>query len=225
MIPALQFDNWQWLALQLATPVVIWGAWPFHRAAWANLQHAHGDDGHADQRRHAHRLAVVAVRAVHRRRRRDRDADAVRPLARPSAGSDHIYLEVAAVVTIFILAGPLLRGARQAPRGRRAGGAARARREGRRDPRRRRRRAPRAGRAARRRRPLRRAPGREGRDRRVVEEGTSAVDQSLLTGESCRSRSSRATRSPARPSTRAAGSSSARRRSAPTPRWRRSPGS
>ena len=40
MIPALQFDNWQWLALQLATPVVLWGAWPFHRAAWANLKHA-----------------------------------------------------------------------------------------------------------------------------------------------------------------------------------------
>ena len=40
MIPALQFDNWQWLSLQLATPVVLWGAWPFHRAAWANLKHA-----------------------------------------------------------------------------------------------------------------------------------------------------------------------------------------
>jgi P-type Cu+ transporter len=39
MIPSLQFDNWQWLSLQLATPVVIWGAWPFHRAAWANLKH------------------------------------------------------------------------------------------------------------------------------------------------------------------------------------------
>jgi Cu+-exporting ATPase len=39
MIPALQFDNWQWLALQLATPVVLWGAWPFHRAAWVNLRH------------------------------------------------------------------------------------------------------------------------------------------------------------------------------------------
>jgi len=39
MIPALQFDNWQWLSLQLATPVVLWGAWPFHRAAWANLRH------------------------------------------------------------------------------------------------------------------------------------------------------------------------------------------
>ena len=40
MIPSLQFDNWQWLSLQLATPVVLWGAWPFHRAAWANLRHA-----------------------------------------------------------------------------------------------------------------------------------------------------------------------------------------
>jgi len=39
MIPALQFDNWQWLALQLATPVVLWGAWPFHQAAWTNLRH------------------------------------------------------------------------------------------------------------------------------------------------------------------------------------------
>src|SRR3954471_13240201 len=40
MIPALQFDNWQWLSLQLATPVVLWGAWPFHKAAWQNLKHA-----------------------------------------------------------------------------------------------------------------------------------------------------------------------------------------
>jgi len=39
MIPALQFRNWQWAALTLATPVVTWGAWPFHRAAWANLRH------------------------------------------------------------------------------------------------------------------------------------------------------------------------------------------
>ena len=39
MFPALQFDNWQWLALALASPVVVWGAWPFHRAAWTNLRH------------------------------------------------------------------------------------------------------------------------------------------------------------------------------------------
>ncbi|MFE0523158.1 heavy metal translocating P-type ATPase [Streptomyces sp. NPDC058954] len=39
MIPALQFDNWQWLSLTLASPVVVWGALPFHRAAWTNARH------------------------------------------------------------------------------------------------------------------------------------------------------------------------------------------
>jgi Cu+-exporting ATPase len=39
MIPALQFTNWQWLSLTLAAPVVVWGALPFHLAAWANLRH------------------------------------------------------------------------------------------------------------------------------------------------------------------------------------------
>lgn len=39
MVPALQFTYWQWLSLALAAPVVIWGAWPFHRAAWLNLKH------------------------------------------------------------------------------------------------------------------------------------------------------------------------------------------
>ncbi|MBA3436662.1 MAG: cation-translocating P-type ATPase, partial [Thermoleophilaceae bacterium] len=39
MIGALQFDYWQWLALQLATPVVFWAGFSFHRAAWQNLRH------------------------------------------------------------------------------------------------------------------------------------------------------------------------------------------
>ncbi len=39
MIPPLQFDNWQWISLQLATPVLVWSALPFHRAAWMNLRH------------------------------------------------------------------------------------------------------------------------------------------------------------------------------------------
>jgi len=39
MIPAAQFRNWQWLSLTLAAPVAVWGAWPFHRAAWTNLRH------------------------------------------------------------------------------------------------------------------------------------------------------------------------------------------
>jgi Cu+-exporting ATPase len=39
MIPALQFTYWQWASLALAAPVIVWGAWPFHRAAWTNLRH------------------------------------------------------------------------------------------------------------------------------------------------------------------------------------------
>ena len=39
MIPALQFRNWQWAALALASPVAVWGAWPFHRAALVNARH------------------------------------------------------------------------------------------------------------------------------------------------------------------------------------------
>ncbi|MFE6057910.1 heavy metal translocating P-type ATPase [Streptomyces sp. NPDC056431] len=39
MVPSLQFDNWQWLSLTLAAPVVVWGGLPFHRAAWTNLRH------------------------------------------------------------------------------------------------------------------------------------------------------------------------------------------
>ncbi|MGW7277693.1 heavy metal translocating P-type ATPase [Streptomyces sp. NPDC054844] len=39
MVPALQFDNWQWFSLTLAAPVVVWGGLPFHRAAWTNLRH------------------------------------------------------------------------------------------------------------------------------------------------------------------------------------------
>ncbi|MGB1610764.1 MAG: cation transporter, partial [Ilumatobacteraceae bacterium] len=39
MMPGLQFDGWQWVALALALPVSTWAAWPFHRAMWLNLRH------------------------------------------------------------------------------------------------------------------------------------------------------------------------------------------
>ncbi|MFL6155171.1 MAG: cation transporter, partial [Marmoricola sp.] len=39
MVPAWQFANWQWLSLTLASPVVVWGGLPFHRAAWVNARH------------------------------------------------------------------------------------------------------------------------------------------------------------------------------------------
>jgi Cu+-exporting ATPase len=40
MLPFTQFDYWQWLSFALASPVVFWAGWPFHRAAWQNLKHA-----------------------------------------------------------------------------------------------------------------------------------------------------------------------------------------
>jgi P-type Cu+ transporter len=39
MVPPLQFGGWDWVAFALATPVVLWGGWPFHAAAWANAKH------------------------------------------------------------------------------------------------------------------------------------------------------------------------------------------
>lgn len=40
MVPAVQFTGWQWASLLLAAPVAVWGAWPLHRAAWSGLGHA-----------------------------------------------------------------------------------------------------------------------------------------------------------------------------------------
>jgi Cu+-exporting ATPase len=105
MIEPLQFENWQWLALQLATPVVLWAGWPFHRAAWRNLRHGAAT---MDTLISLGTLAALgwSVYALFL-------LDAGMPgmtmpfelVTERGAASDHIYLEVAAVVTTFILAG------------------------------------------------------------------------------------------------------------------------
>ena len=105
MIPALQFTYWQWASLALAAPVVVWGAWPFHRAAWINLRHGAATMdtlislgvsaaflwslyalffGHAGMpgMTHAFEWSIT-----------------------PTDGAGDIYLEVAAGVTTFVLAG------------------------------------------------------------------------------------------------------------------------
>ena len=105
MVPALQFTYWQWLSLALAAPVVVWGAWPFHRAAWSNLKHGTttmdtlismgtlaalgwsvyalfwGTAGMPGMK-HAFELTIART-----------------------DGTNNIYLEAAAGVTTFILAG------------------------------------------------------------------------------------------------------------------------
>ncbi|MEU1596030.1 heavy metal translocating P-type ATPase [Streptomyces sp. NPDC005708] len=122
MVPTLQFDNWQWLSLTLAAPVVVWGAFPFHKAAWTNARHgaatmdtlvsvgtlaAFGWSlwalffGHAGMPGMRHGFDFTVSRA---------DA------------SSSIYLEAAAGVTAFILAGRYL----EAKAKRKAGAALRA---------------------------------------------------------------------------------------------------
>lgn len=105
MIPPLQFTYWQWASLALAAPVVVWGAWPFHRAAWVNLRHGAATMdtlislgvsaaflwsvyalflGHAGMPGMTHTFEWSVT---------------------PSDGAGDIYLEVAAGVTTFVLAG------------------------------------------------------------------------------------------------------------------------
>jgi len=108
MIPALQFTNWQWLALALASPVAVWGAWPFHRAAAVNARHftATMDTLISSGVTAAYLWSVYALFF----------GEAGRPgmtmtlqlLGRPETGAHEIYLEVAAAVTVFILLGRYL---------------------------------------------------------------------------------------------------------------------
>ena len=183
MIPRLQFDNWQWLSLTLAAPVVVWGALPFHRAAWTNLRHGAAT---MDTLISVGTLAAFgwSLYALFL-------GDAGDPSMRMpfdltiqrTTGSHEIYLEVAAGVTVFILAGRYF----EARAKRRSGAALRALLElGAKDV----------------------AVVRDGTEVRIpvdelavgdrfvvrpgekvatdgeVEEGTSAIDASLLTGES-----------------------------------------
>ncbi|MFF4470974.1 heavy metal translocating P-type ATPase [Streptomyces sp. NPDC001599] len=183
MVPALQFDNWQWLSLTLAAPVVVWGGLPFHRAAWTGVRHGaatmdtlvslgtlaafgwslwalfFGDAGMPGMR-HGFDLTVSRT-----------------------DGASAIYLEAAAGVTAFLLLGRWL----EARSKRRAGAALRALLElGAKDVA-----VLRDGREVR--IPVARLavgdrfvvrPGEKIATDGTVAEGASAVDASLLTGES-----------------------------------------
>jgi Cu+-exporting ATPase len=97
MVPPLQFTNWQWAALTLAAPVAVWGAWPFHRAAWTNLRHR------AATMDTLISLGVLAalgwsLYALFL-------GDAGHAGGGHGGGTGAIYLEVAAGVTVFLLAG------------------------------------------------------------------------------------------------------------------------
>ncbi|RKN11385.1 heavy metal translocating P-type ATPase [Streptomyces radicis] len=105
MVPAWQFDHWQWLSLVLAAPAVVWGGWQFHRAAWTNARHGAATMdtlislgtlaallwsgwalffGEAGMPGMTHPFSLSIERG---------------------GGADAIYLEAAAGVTAFLLAG------------------------------------------------------------------------------------------------------------------------
>ncbi|BCL30517.1 heavy metal translocating P-type ATPase [Streptomyces aurantiacus] len=184
MVPALQFDNWQWLALTLAAPVVVWGGLPFHRAAYTNARHgaATMDTLVSTGTLAAFGWSLWALFGGDAGMEGMRDEGFSFTVSREQ-GSSAIYLEVAAGVVALILLGRYL----EARSKRRAGAALRSLMElGAKDV----------------------SVVRDGREVRVpvgalavgdrfvvrpgetvatdgtVVEGTSAVDASMLTGES-----------------------------------------
>ncbi|MBB6376898.1 Cu+-exporting ATPase [Pseudonocardia eucalypti] len=122
MVPALQFRYWQWISLALAAPVVVWAAWPFHRAAWANLRHGAAT---MDTLISMGTLAAFGWSLYALLFGTAGTPGMVHPFTltvAPSDGAGNIYLEVAAGVTTFILAGRYF----EARAKRRAGAALRA---------------------------------------------------------------------------------------------------
>jgi Cu+-exporting ATPase len=104
MVPFLQFDYWQWASLTLAAPVAVWGGWPFHRAALANARHravtmdtliSLGVSAAFGWSVWALFLGGAGMPGM----RMDFT------LLPARGGADEIYLEVASVVTVFLLAG------------------------------------------------------------------------------------------------------------------------
>ncbi|HVX16397.1 MAG TPA: heavy metal translocating P-type ATPase [Acidimicrobiales bacterium] len=183
MVPAIQFRNWQWLSLTLAAPVVTWGGWPFHRAAATNARHGAAT---MDTLISVGTLAAFgwSLYALF-------IGDAGMPgmkmkfdlTTARGAGTNELYLEVAAAVVVFLLTGRYL----EARAKRRSGAALRALLElGAKDVA-----ALRDGREVRIPTDQLAAgdlfvvrPGEKVATDGLVTEGTSAIDRSLLTGES-----------------------------------------
>ena len=90
MVPALQFTYWQWISLTLAAPVAVWGAWPFHRAAWTEPAPRRDDHGHARLDGRAGGVRLVGVGAAPRYGRRAGHGAPVhvRDLPRRRGGAD-----------------------------------------------------------------------------------------------------------------------------------------
>ena len=105
MVPVLQFTNWQWLVLTLAAPVAVWGAYPFHRAAFVAGRHGSASMDTL--------VSIGVIAAFGWSLYALFFGDAGMPgmtmsfefITSPGAGAHDIYLEVASAVTVFLLAG------------------------------------------------------------------------------------------------------------------------
>jgi P-type Cu+ transporter len=180
MVPALQFESWQWLVLTLASPVVVWGGYPFHRAAFVNARHGTAT---MDTLVSVGTLAAYAW-SLYALFLGTAGMPGMRmEFSLTASGDDEIYLEVASVVTVFLLAGRWF----EARAKRRAGTAIRALLElGAKD-------ASVLGDGTEHRVPIEQLavgdhfvvrPGEKVATDGVVVQGSSAIDASLLTGES-----------------------------------------
>jgi P-type Cu+ transporter len=164
MIGPLQFAGWELVALCLATPVVLWGAWPLHREAWRGLRHRTATMG-----------TLISIGTL---------AAWMWSVAAVVTDAEDLYLEVASVVTVLVLAGRLLE---SRARGRASSALEALLRTGARnaavlEPDGTERRVPVEDLCAGDRFVVR--PGERVATDGVVEDGSSAVDASILTGES-----------------------------------------
>jgi Cu+-exporting ATPase len=119
MVTPLQFRAWQWLALTMAAPVVLWGAWPFHKAAWKNARNGAAS---MDTLISVGTIAALAWSVYALFFGTAGELGMTHPFEltiQRSDGAGNIYLEAAAGVTMFILAGRYLEA-----RSKRASGAA-----------------------------------------------------------------------------------------------------
>ena len=105
MVPALQFTYWQWLSLALAAPVVVWGAWPFHRAAWSNLKHGTTTMDTLISMGTLAALGWSVYALIWGTAGMPGMKHAFELTIARTDGTGNIYLEAAAGVTTFILAG------------------------------------------------------------------------------------------------------------------------
>ena len=105
MIPALQFVYWQWASLALAAPVIIWAAWPFHKAAWTNLKHGTATMDTLISMGTSVALLWSVYALFFGTAGTPGMTHPFEFTIAPSDGAANIYLEVGAGVTMFILAG------------------------------------------------------------------------------------------------------------------------